>query len=298
LFTDEKMATDEIPQTDDAVTKFLFDLSFDEEPRDEEELDSAQVEEPDIPPLPPEPTFSEADLNAARSQAFEEGHAAGLNEAGAGIEQRASAALEAVAANLALLGAQQDDANRNILKDVIALNKRILEMLVPAYLERHGTAEIDALVNECLTRILDPGETVVEVPAEVAEMLEPRLCDTAARVGFAGTLDIRSAADLTAGDVRLSWQNGGAARLSEELWAEISEVVDRAIHSLDAAGGPAPDAPQPTLPADGEPAVQAAEADEHVAETDEAAQPTAESDENDPRPDRASPDAQAELGAG
>jgi len=290
LFTDGKMATDEIPQTDDAVTKFLFDLSFDEEARDDAELESAQAAEPEIPPPPPEPTFSEAELNAARSRAFEEGHAAGLNEAGAGIEQRASAALEAVAAKMAQLGTQQDDANRRVLKDVIVLNKRILEMLIPAYLERHGAEEIDALVGDCLTRILDPGETVIEVPAETAETLEPRLRETAAKAGFAGALDIRSAADLTAGDVRLSWQNGGAARLSDALWTEIAETVDRAIHSLDGAGCPAAESTDPEEPApeEGDP----------PAEMESAAEPTAAGEDNDPRPDDASPDAQAELGAG
>ncbi len=297
MFTDEKMATDEIPQTDDPVTKFLFDLSFDEEARDEVELDSEQAVEPDIPPPPPEPTFSEADLNAARSRAFEEGHAAGLNEAGAGIEQRASAALEAVAANLAQLGAQQDDANRNVMKEVIVLNKRILEMLIPAYLQRHGSDEIDALVAECLTPILDPGAAVVEVPAEVVEPLETRLREVAARIGFSGSLDIRSAPDLTAGDVRLAWQNGGAARLREEIWAEISEAVDRAIHSLDAGNGQSPEETQTSTPATKEIPSHDAEYDDGSAEVD-VARPTTESDDNDPRPERASPDAQAELGAG
>ncbi len=290
MFTDAKMATDEIPQTDESVTKFLFDLSFDEEARGGENVEAAQAEEPEIPPPPPEPTFSEADLNAARSQAFEEGHAAGLNEAGAGIEQRASAALEAVAANLALLGGQQEEANRKALKDLIALNKRILEMLIPAYLERHGADEIDALVHNCLTRVLDPGETVIEIPANFAEALEPRLRETATQAGFAGSLDIRPAQDLTAGDVRLAWQNGGAARLGEELWTEISEAVDRAIHSLGGA-----DAPQPAA---AEPTDQATNADDAPTAMDAAAQPTAAGDDNDPRPEDASPDAQAELGAG
>jgi len=290
------MATNEIPRADDSATKFLFDLSFDEEARGGKDCQVEQEAEPEIPPPPPEPTFSEADLTAARAQGFEEGHAAGLNEAGAGIEQRASAAMDAIAGKLADLGTKQDETNGRAMKDLIALNRRILEMLIPAYMERHGADEIDALVAECLTRVLDPGEIVVEVPSDAVEALEPRLRETATTAGFSGSLEIRTAADLTAGDVRLFWQNGGAARQTDEIWAEISEAVDRAIHSLGDSDGPALETGQPDPAGEDTPPPQVEPAIEEAPGPDGTALAATESDDNTPRPDAAIPDVPAGHG--
>ncbi len=303
MFTDEKMAADERPQTDDPVTKFLFDLSFDEEAQDNGDVPVEEEPEPELPPPPPEPTFSEAELNDARAEAFREGQAAGLNEAGAGIEQRTATAMETVSAYLSVLGAQQEEANRQVIKDVVALNERILEMIIPAYLERHGVDEITALVADCLSKILDPGKVAVDVPAESVSALEKRLGEAAAQAGFTGALEIRPATNLAPGDVKLSWQNGGAERLSETIWAEISEAVERAMHSLDAADTAAPQDAAPDDPAavdDAAPSPPAAEtlqtdAPQSDAEPAELIEP---GEDIVPRPGNASPDAPAEPGTG
>ena len=76
-----------------AVKKFMFDTEF---------LDDTIVEEAESAP-PPEPTYSQAELDATKAAAFADGRKTGLAEAATASDRLAAEALDAIGQRLATL---------------------------------------------------------------------------------------------------------------------------------------------------------------------------------------------------
>lgn len=218
--------------------RFTFDRHFDTGQDHAEHGDEA-VEEL-APPPPPPPMFDEATLQAARDEARTQGRSEGLNagktEAEEGMEAQIAASLETIAGTLdGAIGA--DTRTRDEVEAMAArILRAIVERLLPSLVARHGADEIIALVRNCMTPMYDQDRLSVHIAPEQAEALRPRLMDMATGRGFADRLQLLEDPELAAGDVRVEWGGGGAARCYDDIWAEISAAVDRALETAAPAG--------------------------------------------------------------
>lgn len=203
-----------------APRRFLFDQSFDTTP------DEARKPAPEDEP-PPEPTFSEAELNAAREDAFAQGHAAGTKEAVSRFDADLSALVSAIGDRLPAVAAAQTAANDRLLRDGARVSVEVVRKLMPAYAERHGTDEIERLVAQCLETLIDEPRIAVRVaPANVAAITE-RLEKARTTGQFDGRFVIE--ADDASGptDCSVGWQGGGLQRDDGDIWRQIDEAVGR-----------------------------------------------------------------------
>src|SRR5262245_59866197 len=94
-----------------AVKKFMFDTEF---------FDDTVVEDAE-PALPPEPTYSQAELAAAEAAAFAEGRKKGLAEAATAADRLAAEALDGIGQQLASLKATHDAALDAARRDAAAI---------------------------------------------------------------------------------------------------------------------------------------------------------------------------------
>src|SRR3712207_6050185 len=107
-----------------AARKFLFDsLDFD--------LDEPSGLVVPATPEPPEPTFSEAEYEAAKAQAFAEGRAAGLDQAERSREQATAATLARIAADVDLLLSGEAARNAQVQADSVRLAIAIARKMLP-----------------------------------------------------------------------------------------------------------------------------------------------------------------------
>jgi flagellar assembly protein FliH len=187
------------------------------------------AEDFDLPPdaaAQPEaipPSFTAADLAAAREAAFAEGRDLGLAEAAAQHEAALEAAARAVAAELAAL---RHDARATAEAAALAVAQLLLDALAalfPTLCARHGPAEASAVLRALLPGVGDePALRLCANPrvlpglqVELAR-LDPAL---AARTEFVPS-------ELAApGDIDMSWQQGGASRNAAALWAAVADAL-------------------------------------------------------------------------
>ncbi len=212
-----------------AVRKFLFDTAFDEDAEEE-------IEAP-----PPAPTFSEAELAAARAQGAAEGERRARDAAERTDARRTAEALEKIAAAVAGLAAQQAAALEETRRGAMALAAAIARKIAPELARRGADDAIATLFAERLPDLVDEPRLVIRLDAPRIDAVKDRLEAVATSVGYAGRLIFLAADGLDAPDCRMEWADGGV----ERLMARVADEIDRIVAQYLAPDGAAP-AREPT----------------------------------------------------
>ena len=203
------------------MTKFLFDNSF--------EVDgegNIKVEDK------PEALYTEEDLAAARGEAQQIGFAAGQQEALGSIQNMAANTLQNIAATIANMGAQQEQAILGVKQDAAQMAMVIAGKLAPALLQSQPLDEVKSLIMECLELVKNEPRVVVRVNTALLELLAEDVDQLAARGGFQGTVVLLGEDDLVGADCRIEWTDGGAERNVEALFQKVDGAVTRYCANL------------------------------------------------------------------
>lgn len=244
-----------------SVRRFSFDDSFDAESpftRSKPVVREPEPEppaEPEPPPPPPPPTFSQADMEQAYKQGYNEGEKAG-NGAGYGkgftdglvagkkdgvetarreflatAESRIAGALEQLSAGASELLAQRnaDNLARRDLPVHIALS--VLRKVLPETARRGGLTEIEALLRQCMTDMIDEPRFMVRVSEEMVDEVRPHLENMAEQGGFTARLIVVGDAAIGKGDCRIEWGDGGAERDTNRVLEDVSRAVEQALEA-------------------------------------------------------------------
>ncbi len=222
--------------------RFLFETTFDTDSRDP----TATRERP------PPPRFSEEDLAEAEKKGFAAGRAAGLEDAKQAADHTAAEALAAIAGRFEAVAAQLAEAQDARLRRAVEIAVLVLRKVFPELARRNALTETQALIAECLAHLHDEPRVVIRVADALLDLLNEQIAALAERAGFQGKVVLLAEETFSASDVHVEWADGGAERDTEGLWAEIEQVLERAL------GPSAPEAPPPADPAAPDPAPETA----------------------------------------
>ena len=217
--------------------KFLFDTSFDPEDMDRSVMPGQK---------PAKPKFGEEDLEKARTEGFAAGKESGRQEVMQSIEQQISTALSAISGQLTGLSQAQVQAIERQTRGAVEAALTVMRKMFPHLAGRHGLAEIESVVCDCLERLRTEPRIVIRVADALLDQVEQRVSQLAARAGFDGKIVFLSQEGLHPGDIRVEWADGGAERDSDRLWHEIDQIITRTIGPMQPAADAAEPAPVPT----------------------------------------------------
>lgn len=238
--------------TTDTVTekpsRYLFDVSFDADQIARAEAEAKAKEEE-----PPEPIFTLLQIDEARKQGYDEGILSGREEASSGIENSIGQTLERIAQQLPTIIQAQSAANEQMMANAAEIAVTIMRKLMPTLLERHGAAEIDGLLSDCVSNLIDQPKIRIRVAKDHVAAVEERLESLIAASGFDGRFLVEPDEAMQPTDCRIDWPGGGIEKRSDEVWAQIDAALARFLTQYDQDDpAPAPiadDADQPTMPA-------------------------------------------------
>jgi len=176
-------------------------------------------------------SLSENALSELLAEARREGHAAGLAEgertATARAEKQVAAAAEALAGRAAAMAATIDDAKKQSVAEAINLALSIARKLAGRMIAADPTAEIEALIAECLQSLEGVPHLVIRCEPMLADRVRDIATSKMSHSGFTGRLVVLGDPDIAIGDARLEWVDGGVVRdirqLSADIDARISE---------------------------------------------------------------------------
>ena len=174
-------------------------------------------------------SLSDAALAELIAEARREGHAAGLAEgersAVARAEKQVATAADALAGKVAAMAATIDDAKKQSAAEAVNLALSIARKLAGRMIAAEPTAEIEALITDCLQSL----EGVPHLVIRCEPMLADRVRDIAtARIshsGFTGRLVVLGDPDIAIGDARLEWADGGVVRDIRQLSGDIDAAI-------------------------------------------------------------------------
>ncbi len=172
-------------------------------------------------------------LQKARMEGYAEGFAEGERSAtaaaaqllGTAAETLGDAAMQLLAGLDATLGASRRDA--------VELAASIGRKLAANLLAREPTAEIEALLTECLASLEAVPHLVIRCHPDLADAVRELAATRIADSGFTGRLIVMGDPDRSLGDGRIEWADGGLVR----DMAAISAGIDKSIAAYLAADG-------------------------------------------------------------
>ena len=208
--------------------KFLFDRSFD--------LPDAARAVPRKAASLPEPSFTKAEVEAARVTGFAEGRAEALDETARSIEIRAAGALEALASTIGEALKSREHAVAVAQRRALETLRAVMRKAVPALCRTAPLLELETLVSECVREAFDEPRIVLRVADGVFDAMQQRLAAITGPAGFAGKVVLLADDSLDLADARVEWAEGGAERDTKRLLHDIDEALARALDSIQLTG--------------------------------------------------------------
>jgi flagellar assembly protein FliH len=241
-----------------SVRRFSFDDSFDAESPFARPKQAAKEPEPVAPappPPPPPPTFTQADMEKAWKQGYDEGEKAG-NGAGYGkgftdgltagkkdgvetarkefaatADAHIADALQQIAGGVAQLLAERNATNVMRRDQPVHIALAVLRKILPETAKRGGLNEIEALTRQAMTDLIDEPRFVVRVAEGMLGEVRPRLEEMAESSGFTARLIVVGDPALGGSDCRIEWAEGGIERDTNQLLEDVSRVVEQLLEA-------------------------------------------------------------------
>jgi flagellar assembly protein FliH len=200
-----------------APTKFLFDLDL-----------AGNAER-----KPSEPMMTLAEhaikLAEAENAAHHRGYAAAQNDAKVEADRRIAAALDQIAARLAVANGALQAIETRLECEAVEVAVAVARKLAPALIAREPFAEISALASDCFRQLIAAPHIAVRVNDALYATAREKLEDIVRARSFEGRLVVLAEPDIAVGDCRIEWADGGINRDSAAADAAIGEAVTRYI---------------------------------------------------------------------
>jgi flagellar assembly protein FliH len=228
-----------MPVYDANVKRFMFERDFEAElrpapPKPQEPVPEQPTEvlQPDAPVHPPSPMFSAEELHAARMAAYADGETTGLQTAMGSIDSKIARALEQIGAQLPSLQHDREQVVHSVSEEAARLAHAMVARMFPELARRYGLTEIQAVIADCIEQAIDQPRIIIRLHPDLAPFISEKAEHMAMMAGYAGRLSVLPETTLGPSDIRLEWGDGGAERLISRAWADISDIVGRAVTHL------------------------------------------------------------------
>lgn len=217
--------------------RFLFDTDF--AAPAQAPVARPVVVEPEAPPPEPMITVAEhlAALEAARAEAQEDGFNAGRQTAEARAAERLADEAGRLVGEARRILAALEEHEHAVEREAVTLAVTVAKKLAGALIGREPLAEVQALVSECLGPLRRAPHLVIRLAEIDADALKPHVDRLTRETGFEGRIILLGEPEVTRGDCRIEWADGGIVRDSEALSAVIDEAVARFVEARSVPGG-------------------------------------------------------------
>jgi flagellar assembly protein FliH len=208
-----------------APAKFMFDMDFSAPDRTRERpataVEIAQT------------------VAAAEARAYRDGYDAGQREAKAESDRRAALALEEIKISMQGIAARFSALETRMETEAVDVAIAVARKLCGELIAAEPFGEIIALVKDCFSHLVSTPHLVVRINEELYDGARERFERLAKQSGFEGRLVILAEPEISTGDCRIEWADGGVVLERATIDAKINELVGRYIASRNGAASAA-----------------------------------------------------------
>lgn len=204
----------------------------------EEEARLAEEKRLEAERTPPPPTYSQAELDAAKRQALEEGRQQGITEERERQDARKQQTLDAIAHALPALLEHEQERNRRYEIETLRLTEAIIKKLFPFFSAQYGLQELTHALEQILKQKTDAQTQTIEIilSPDQAGFIEEAL--KALPLGTA--FHITPSETIASGSCKIRWKEGGAKHRPDQVCDEIYALLNKEIEENTTKSTPNP----------------------------------------------------------
>lgn len=208
-----------------APAKFLFDTDF-SAPKTQQRA-----------PTPAEVAEQVADGEA---RGYRAGYEAGRHESNVESNRRMAAALDQIGQAIGAIAQQFSTIETRMETEAVDVAVAVARKLCTELMAAEPLRETMALISDCFRHLTSTPHIVVRINDQLYDTARHDIERLAAQSGFQGRLVILAEPDISSGDCRIEWADGGVTLDRAATEAKIDELVGRymASRSQSATGRP------------------------------------------------------------
>lgn len=199
-----------------ATAKFLFDNDFSGPGGGREKSAAARAE-------------MAQQAAEAEARGYQAGYHAARQEADNDSQRRHALGISQIGQTMTMMATQLTALENRLEMEALDVALACARKLCGELIAREPMAEITALMQDCMRELVKTPHLVLRIHDSLYESAKATIEDLAHKSGFEGRLIILAEPDLTPGDCRIEWADGGITRDSEAVAAQITELVNRYI---------------------------------------------------------------------
>ncbi len=167
-----------------------------------------------------------AETMAALQTRFDEGRMSGMAEAHASLEAQAAHSLMAISDTMRLVSQSLDRELARIESDSIQMAATLARLYADALLDRDPAPVIAEAVRKCSEMANNAPMLAITISEGAPKGVRSAITEAAREVGFHGQLILKEDATLSAGDIRITWPDGGYLRERSRIDAIIRALIE------------------------------------------------------------------------
>jgi|GEM_PF-2729355 len=194
---------------------------------------AAQAVVEDAEPVPaPIPTYSQAELDAARLAGHKAGYEEGVQAGVARVvnethhrDNDAAAAIKKLSDAIGGMEKQYQDVLAQQGTELTEMVNIIARKVAGDALHENAHKVIEGMVIRCLPIIIYKPRVIIDVHPEILDKVESHLGTLLREAGFTGDLTVRASANIARYDMKIDWAAGYAERSTETLWNDVTALL-------------------------------------------------------------------------
>lgn len=177
-------------------------------------------------------TYSEEDYLSAKNESFLQGKEEGIKETRQQQEEKIGQLLQKALQQADFL--VQAENRREVEKMIQAskLTLSIIQKLLPKIAEELSIKDIENVIIETIKEKKDEPRIDIKVNDQNLDLLKTRIEEEIKKNNYTNQVIVSADASIPVTDCKISWADGGAERIFEELIGQIESALNNSISGL------------------------------------------------------------------
>ena len=205
--------------------KFLFDINNFDTPA--EQIETPAEEEIDF--VPPPPTFSEDEIESAKTIAHSQGLNEGRLQAQGEREEFIAQSLEKISANFSSIFAAETYRERQYEEESLRLALEVISILSPSLNSHLGMESLKQALSDVLKRQSEQSEIRIEVDPESATDIDQYIDNIWPDKDNTPRYKVVANSSLEKGACEINWKDGGMIRTPQKTAEDIKEAIEELL---------------------------------------------------------------------
>ena len=190
-------------------------------------FDKDNIEEEHDLPKPPEPKYTDDELETAKRKAFEEGRKNGFQDGAQSVVKDILKTVQKIDQTIPILLSKEEERNILFETEAVHLAYQILEKLFPIYFDQYGFDELKKIMKDTVLEQRNTPSLTIEIHENYIGEIQKYFEEMQSHVNK--NISFKSNPMLQKFECHIKWSNGGAIIHQKQIADKIMTIMQEAL---------------------------------------------------------------------